>query len=70
MRIVAVNLGGGAAQGLVRLSSELPGDPANDGIVFEDQLNGQRYSWSRNALRRTGLYVKLEKGASHVFRIV
>ena len=70
VRIVIVNLGGGTAQGLVRLSSDLPGDARDDAVVFEDQLDGQRYPWSRNAVNHNGLYVKLAKGAAHIFRIV
>jgi hypothetical protein len=69
MRIVAVNLGRGTAQGLVQLPSEVPGDPRDEAIVFEDQLDGQQYRWSRNALGRSGLYVKLEKGAAHILRV-
>jgi hypothetical protein len=38
--------------------------------VFEDQLDGYQYPWSRNALNQSGLYVKLDKGAAHVFRIL
>jgi hypothetical protein len=69
-RVIVVNLGGGTAQGLVQLSSELPGDPRDDGVVFEDQLDGHQYPWSRNALNQSGLYVRLDKGAAHVFRIL
>jgi hypothetical protein len=70
LRIVAVNLGGAAAQGLVQLSSELAGNPRDDDVVFEDQLDGRRYPWSRNALKQSGLYVKLEKGDAHILRVV
>jgi glycosidase len=70
LRIVAVNLGGGTAQGLVQLSSELPGDARDDAVLFEDQLDGRRYPWSRNALGQSRLYVKLEGGASHILRII
>ena len=70
LRIVAVNLGGGTAQGFVQLSSELPGDRRDETVVFEDQLDGQRYPWSRDALNQSGLYVKLEKGAAHILRVV
>jgi len=68
--LVVVNLGGGTAQGLVQLSSEVPGDPGDEAIVFEDQLDGQQYPWSRRALDQSGLYVKLVRGAAHIFRIV
>jgi glycosidase len=69
-RLVVVNLGGGTSQGLVQLSSEVPGDPGDETIVFEDQLDGQQYPWSRRALNQSGLYVKLGRGAAHIFRIV
>jgi glycosidase len=70
IRIVAVNLGAGSAQGLVQVSSALAGDRRDGSIVFEDQLDGHRYPWSRQALTERGLYVKLEKGASHIFSIL
>jgi hypothetical protein len=70
LRIVVVNLGGGTAQGQVQLSSEVPGDPRDDAIVFEDQLDGRQYPWSRSALNQSGLYVKLEKGAAHILRVL
>jgi hypothetical protein len=70
IRVVALNLGEGTAQGLVQISSALPGDPRDDAIVFEDQLDGQRYPWSRRALDQRGLYVKLDKGASHILSIL
>ena len=70
IRIVVVNLGQSPAQGLVQLSSELPGDPRDDAIVFEDRLDGRQYPWSRHALDQSGLYVKLGNGAAHIFKIV
>lgn len=77
IRIVVVNLGGGTAQGLVPLSSERfeasagrGGHVRPDEIVFEDQLDGRRYPWSRHALHQSGLYVKRDKGAAHILRVV
>jgi hypothetical protein len=70
LRIVAVNLGQGVAQGRVRCSRELPGDPRDDTVVFEDQLDGRSYPWSRSAVTQNGLYVRLEKGAAHIFKVV
>ena len=62
------------AQGLVQLSSELMAQSAgrvgDDAIVFEDQLDGQCYRWSRDALNHSGPYVKIEKGAAHILRAV
>jgi glycosidase len=69
IRIVAVNLGVATAQGLVQLSSALPGNPRDDRVLFEDQLDGQTYPSSRNALNQSGLYVKLEKGGAHILRV-
>ena len=65
LRVVVVNLGSNTAQGLVQLSSDLP--DSGDEFIFEDQLNGDRFPWTRDALR-AGLYVKLGKGGAHVFR--
>jgi len=70
IRIVAVNLGGGSAQGLVQVSPDLPHDSNDASILFEDQLDGQQYPWSRAAIDRNGLYVKLAKGGAHLLRIV
>jgi hypothetical protein len=70
IRIVVVNLGGGAAEGLVHLASELPGGPGDDAVLFEDQLNEHQYPGSRKAINQSGLYVKLEKGGAHILRIV
>jgi len=69
MRLVVVNLGEGTAQGLVQLSSDVAGDPKDEAIVFADQLDGQQYTWSRHVLTESGLYVKLGRGAAHIFRI-
>ena len=57
-------------EGLVQLSSDLPGDRRDGTVLFEDQLDGQQYPWSRHALNESGLYVKLDKGAAHIFKIV
>jgi glycosidase len=54
IQIVAVNLGGGSAQGLVQVSPDLPHDSNDAAILFEDQLDGQRYPWSRAAIDRNG----------------
>ena len=70
LRVVVVNLGGGTAQGLVQLLTELPGNPQDGAVLFEDQLDGHQYPWSRDALGQSGLYVRLDKGAAHIFRII
>ena len=64
--IVVVNLGDGAADGLV----ELPDLPAGIGWTFEDRLTGERYDWDRRALEASGLYVRLEAGRSHVLEML
>ena len=66
---VAVNLGEGAAQGHVRLNDELAS--AVTAFVFDDRLNDRRYPLTRSALESAGgLYVRLEKGGSHIFEVV
>ena len=42
----------------------------HDVVLFEDLLHGHQYPWSRNAINESGLYVKLDKGATHILRIV
>jgi hypothetical protein len=64
--VVAVNLGPAASQGLVQLPHGV--QPDRSELVFEDQLSGERYPWTREALHQ-GLYVKLERGAAHVFKV-
>jgi hypothetical protein len=67
-RVVAVNLGDGAAQGHVQLTDDRPdhGGP----LVFADLLNGGRYVWSPSALVSAGgFYVRLERGQSHIFAV-
>lgn len=62
LAVVVVNVGD-EAHGHVRLDELPPGDAWD----LEDQLTGERYRWSRPALERTGLYVKLAPGGAHVF---
>ena len=68
VRVVAVNLGETASQGLVQLSNDVRADRWST-LVFEDQLSGERYPWTREALHQ-GLYVRLERGAAHIFCVV
>jgi hypothetical protein len=70
IRIVAVNLGCGSAQGLMYISADLPDNANGDAMLLEDELDGQRYPWSRAVIDQNGLYVKLAKGGAHVLRIV
>ena len=71
LRIVVVNLGGETAQGLVQLSSELPGDPRDDDDPVRRSAGRTPVSVvAKRAESQGGLYVKLEKGAAHILRIV
>ena len=70
LRVVVVNLGDRTAQGLVPLSDELGALTPSEIVVFDDLLNQKEHSWARAALDAHGLYVRLEKGAAHVFRVV
>jgi hypothetical protein len=70
LRVVVVNLGDRTAQGLVPLSDELGALTSSEIVVFDDLLNQREYSWARAALDAHGLYVRLEKTAAHVFRVV
>lgn len=66
--LVVVNLGHAVAQGYVRVNADLP---SRDRYVFEDALDGRRYPWERGALEAGGgLYVRLDVGGAHVFRIL
>jgi len=62
--VVAANISGTDAQGLVRL-----GDlPAGDAFDFVDQLDDRKYRWARGDLA-DGLYVRLASGAAHLFLV-
>jgi Alpha amylase, catalytic domain len=66
LRIVVVNLGDGPAQGHVVLAGDLPA--SGDTLTFEDLLDGRLYPWPRATLDADGgLYVRLERGQSHIF---
>ena len=66
-RIVVVNLSAGRAQGHVQIGAGLP--ECGDTCMFEDLLDGRHYWWTRMALDREGLYVRLEKGAAHILKL-
>jgi hypothetical protein len=42
-----------------------------DGTVydFKDHLTGNTYTWTRESLQQRGLYVRLDAGAAHLFRV-
>jgi hypothetical protein len=64
-RLVVVNLGSGVAQGLVRVAT---GRSQANSITFEDLLDGIQYPWPRAEIESRGLYVRLNRGAAHLFR--
>lgn len=64
--LVVVNSSGAAAQGRVRIGSDLP---VGERLVFEDALDGQRYERGRGELEAQGLYVRLAAHGAHLFRV-
>lgn len=68
LRIVAVNLGAGPAQGHVEVIADLPAGTGT--LTFEDLLDGQRYPWERATLDVDGgLFVRLDCGAAHILAV-
>ena len=65
-RVVVVNLGRGVSQGHVRFAA---GASQPTTIVFEDQLNGIQYPRPRADVESRGLYVRLNRGGAHLFRL-
>jgi Alpha amylase, catalytic domain len=65
-RIVVVNLGTGTSQGNVRLRA---GAAPADSMMFEDLLDGRQYPWAWDAIETRGLYVRLDPGGAHIFRL-
>jgi hypothetical protein len=63
-RIVVVNAGHAAAQGMVRM-----GCAGGHEMVLLDRLDGRRYYRTCDDLR-SGLYVRLETGRAHVFEVI
>ena len=64
MAIVAANVTGHDAQGLVRV-----GDlPKGDTFQLQDRLSDQTYLWTRADLGN-GLYVRLQSGDAHIFML-
>jgi glycosidase len=66
LAVVVLNLGASAAQAHVRVADDLPDGEEFD---FVDALTGARYRWTREPLLATGLYVRLEAGNAHLFRV-
>jgi hypothetical protein len=65
-RVIVVNLGPVPSQGRVRLA--MPPDAAET-LCFEDLLENVQYPWPRGTVASSGLYVRLDSGCVHVFRI-
>jgi hypothetical protein len=65
-RVVVVNLGNGVAQGLVRCATDRS---QSHTLVFEDLLIGIEYPWPRAEIESRGLYVRLNAGGAHLFRL-
>jgi glycosidase len=63
-RLVIVNLGGGIAQGRVRIAHDVPGGAD---LELTDALDGLIYERSRADLDAHGLYVRLAPHRAHLF---
>ena len=66
LAVIALNLGRSVSQANVPISGDLPD---GDQFDFVDALTDARYRWTRDALMATGLYVRLDAGAAHVFDV-
>ena len=66
LAVIAVNLATSASQGHVHVAQDLP---EGDAFDFLDALTGARYRWTRESLRASGLYVRLEAGGAHLFSV-
>jgi hypothetical protein len=66
LALVVVNLAVSASRAHVTVAPDLHAGTQFD---FDDQLTGTRYQRSREALERSGLYVRLEGGGAHLFLV-
>lgn len=66
LAVIAINLGPWQAHAHLLVAADLPAGAAFD---FEDALTDVRYPRTRDALERAGLYVRLEAGQAHLFRV-
>lgn len=64
--LVTANVGHGTAQAHVEVVADLPDGQVYD---FEDHLTGTAYPWTRESLQQRGLYVRLDSGSAHLFRV-
>jgi hypothetical protein len=67
LAVIAVNLGASSSQAHLRLSDDLF---EADEFEFVDALTDVRYLRTRDSLLASGLYVRLEAGAAHIFEVV
>ena len=66
LAVVAVNLGDFPSQANIDVGGHLGKGLAFD---FDDRLTDVQYRWTRDALLRSGLYVRLDPGAAHMFLV-
>jgi glycosidase len=66
LAVIVVNPGSSPAQAYAAIAGELG---RGDLFDFEDRLNSLTYRWTRDALERTGLYVRLDGGSAHLFMV-
>jgi hypothetical protein len=66
LAVIVVNLSSSTAQAHIGVVADLP---SGSTLVFEDALTGVRHPWGRSALERTGLFVRLDGGGAHLFRV-
>jgi hypothetical protein len=67
LAIVVVNFSAAPAQANIPLAYGLL--PDGEAFTFDDALTGEGYRWTREALDRTGLYVRLGAGGAHLFSV-
>jgi hypothetical protein len=66
LAVIVANPGGCQAQAYVAMARDLLPGEAFD---FDDAMTDARYRRTRESLEATGLYVRLEPGHSHLFRV-
>ncbi len=67
LALIVANLASHSAQAHLDVIDDLRG--WGDAFDFEDRLTGASYRWTRESLEHRGLYVRLEPGAAHLFRV-
>jgi len=66
LAVIVANPGECQAQAHLAITEDLfPGAEFD----FEDALTDARYRWTRESLEATGLYVRLEPGGAHLFKV-